>query len=507
MVDASVPTLRPSELKRLAQLDEHNELSADQVRKSSKRLGVPEEDLWRWLADRRGASATPDRVDDPAPITSSVDDPDAATTGSDAPEPGTTSIDAPDPPTTRIGAPEPATTSIDAPDPPTTRIGAPEPATTRIGVPEPATTRIGVPEPRTTRINVPEPPTKYVGYGQVGQRPSRIITLADAAGDGLLPQISDGDVTNFRADAYRSLPPEEFARIDAVYTEGIQTACRWLAEHTGRPCRHDLNQNGVGSWLGPRGAGLAEYMLSVLQPRLTAPDRFSRGRSAGLVDEWNDILSLYRFLGSLVADSPGRGHTITRLRGAQAAFLLHGLRLDLPPDLAYSVGPGLTTVPTDDDLIARIRARTADPVDAAALATALFTGATAMELNAIPTVALAADALIFNGPIGYTHAPDLYVWVIPPAARPVLYDARVQQEARPASNGKLFAGAIGGAGFRLRRLAAACEVTLPDLYHWHHSWIRQAGLLRGSEQPTPARNTDLLFGLKLAPRPRRRRTR
>ncbi|MGQ4618735.1 hypothetical protein [Nocardia sp. R7R-8] len=450
MVDASVPTLRPSELERLAQLDEHNELSADQVRSSSQRLGVPEDDLWRWLGERRDASA----------------------------------------PTRRIDLPEQ---------------DLPEQPTTRVDVAEQPTTRIGVPDPPTTRIDGPEPPTRQVGYGRIDHRPSRIITLPEAAGGGLLPQISDGNVTTFRADAYRNLPPEEFARIDAVYTDGIQTACRWLAEHTGRPCRHDLNQNGVGSRLGPRGAGLAEYMLSVLQPRLTVPDRIQQG--AGVVDEWNDILGLYRFLGTLVADSPSRGHTITRLRGAQAAFLLHALRLDLPHDLAYSVGPGLTTVPVDDDIVARVRARTADPVDAAAIVTALFTGATAMELNAIPCVALTADALIFNGPIGYTHAPDLYVWVIPPPARPLLYEARVHQESRPTPGTKLFAGAVGGAGFRLRRLAATCEVTLPDLYHWHHSWIRAAGLLRKSEQPTPVRNTDLLFGLKLAPRPRRRRAR
>ncbi|MEU6189353.1 hypothetical protein [Nocardia sp. NPDC047038] len=465
MADASVPTLRPSELERLAQLDEHNELSADQVRSSSQRMGVPEEDLWRWLEDRRSASA----------------------------------------PTRRIDVPERPTAHVEVPDPSTAHVDVSDPTTTRVDVPDPPTTRIAVPDPPTTRIDGPEPPTRHVGYGEINHRQSRIITLPEAAGGGLLPQISDGDVTTFRADAYRSLPPEEFARIDAVYADGIQLACRWLAEHTGRPCRHDLNQNGVGSWLGPRGAGLAEYMLSVLQPRLSVPDRFQQG--AGLVDEWNDILSLYRFLGGLVADSPSRGHTITRLRGAQAAFLLHGMRLDLPPDLAYSVGPGLTTVPIDDDLVARVRARTADPVDAAAIVTALFTGATAMELNAIPCVALAADALIFNGPIGYTHAPDLYVWVIPPSARPLLYEARVHQESRPTPNTKLFAGAIGGAGFRLRRLAAACEVTLPDLYHWHHSWIREAGLLRKSEQSTPVRNTDLLFGLKLAPRPRRRRAR
>ncbi|WP_330230729.1 hypothetical protein OHA40_33130 [Nocardia sp. NBC_00508] len=334
-----------------------------------------------------------------------------------------------------------------------------------------------------------------------------MVTFPEAAGDGLLPQVSDGDVTTFLADAYRSLPPAEFARIDAVYTNGIRATCRWLAEHNGQPCDHDLNRHDQRRWLDPLGAGLAAHMLTVLQPRLAVPDRLRQGSGGGLVAEWNDILSLYRFLGGLVADSPSRGHTITRLRGAQAAFLLHGLRLDLPPDLAYSVGPGLTTTPIDHETITRIRARTANPVEAAALATALFTGATAMELNAIPCVALTADALIFNGPIGYAHAPDLYVWAIPPLARPLLYEARVYREAHDTPNSKLFAGAVGGAGFRLRRLAAACEVTLPDLYHWHHSWIRQAGLLRMSEQPTPVRNTDFLFGLKLAPRPRRRRAR
>ncbi|MFE7741323.1 hypothetical protein [Nocardia sp. NPDC057455] len=496
MVDASVPTLRPSELERLAQLDEHNELSAEQMRSTSQRLGVPEEDLRRWLADRRAASAPTRRINAPEAAIPRAEVPEAAVPRADVPEAA-----AP-----RADVPEAAPPRADVPEAATPRIEVPEAATTRIEIPEAATTRIGVPEPPTTRINTPEPPTRQVGYGQVDHRPSRIITLSEAAGGGL-PQISDGDVTTFLADAYRSLPPEEFARIDAVYTEGIQTTCRWLAEHTGRQCRHDLNQNGVGSWLGPRGAGLAEYMLSVLQPRLSSPNRFHPGAGAGVVDEWNDILSLYRFLGSLAADSPSRGHTITRLRGAQAAFLLHGLRLDLPPDLAYSVGPGLTTVPIDHDVIARVRARTTDPVDAAAIVTALFTGATAMELNAIPCVALTTDALIFNGPIGYTHAPDLYVWVIPPPARTLLYDARVNQESRPTPNSKLFTGAIGGAGFRLRRLAAACEVTLPDLYHWHHSWIRHAGLLRMSEQPAPVRNTDLLFGLKLAPRPRRRRAR
>ncbi|WP_406277612.1 hypothetical protein OH799_08545 [Nocardia sp. NBC_00881] len=416
MVDASVPTLRLSELDRLGQLDEHKILSADQVRSTSQKLGVPEQTLWRWLEARRAGS-----------IPADLDE-------------------------------------------------------------------------------LTDAPTKQVGYRQIRVRQSRIVTLPETAGDEPLPQISDGDVTTFRADAYRSLPPAEFARIDAVYTQGIRATCRWLAENSGHPCHHDLDQNGDWSGLGTH-TDLAQYMLTVLQPRLTVADHLRSGRGAGLVEEWNDILGLYRFLGGLVADSPSRGHTITRLRGAQAAFLLHGLRLDLPPDLAYSVGPGLTTIPIDHKVISRIHAGTANPADAAAIATVLFTGATAIELNAVPCVALTADALIFNGPIGYTHASDLYVWVIPPLARPLLHSARVYREMHDTPDSKLFAGAIGGAGFRLRKIAAACGLTIPDLYHWHHSWIRQAGLLRMSEQPSPVRNTDLLFGLKLVQRPRRRRAR
>ncbi|MEU7632587.1 hypothetical protein AB0C34_21760 [Nocardia sp. NPDC049220] len=411
MVDASVPTLRLSELDKLVQLDEHKKLSVDHVRLTAQRLGVPERVLWQLLAARR-AGSTPGKRD-------------------------------------------------------------------------------------------LEDATRRVGYRENGQRESGIVRLSQA-GDELLPRIPDSDVTTFRADACRSLPPAEFARIDAVYTQGIRATCRWLAEHSGRPCQHDLGSSGNRTWLGPRDVDLATYMIEVLQPRFTVANPLHRGPSARLVNEWVDILGLYRLLGDLVVDSPSRGHTITLLRGAQAAFLLHGLRLELPPDLAYSVGPGLTTTPIDHESIARIWARTTNPVHAAVIATVLFTGATVIELNAIPCVALTTDALIFNGPIGYTRAPDLYVWVIPPLVRPLLQAARFYQEASDTPNRKLFAGAIGGAGRRLRDIAAACEVTIPELHHWHHSWIRQAGLLRMSEHPAPVRNTDLMFGLQLAQRPRRR---
>lgn len=412
MTEASIPTLRLSVLNRLIRLDEDGRLSADHVRSASRKLGVTERALWRWLAARKVKNA---------PV---------------------------------------------------------------------------------VRKEIPEAATRRIGYRQVitGQAGTAMVSMA--AGDEVLPRLPDSDVDTFRADAYRGLSPEEFARVDAVYTEGIDSTCRWLTAHGGRPCRHDLGQKPDPNWLGPDDAALAEHMRTVLRPRRAVRRRLPDRPYAGQIDEWHDTLGLYRFLGELVSASPGRAHTIARLRGAQAAFLLHGMRLDLPPDLTYSVGPGLTTTRLDEGTVERIRARTGNPVDAAALTTVLFTGATVMELNAIPCVSLTPEALIFTGPIGCTRAADVYVWVIPTSARPLLSAAREYQETRAHPNPKLLAGAVGGAGHRLQATATQCGVTIPELHHWHHSWIRQSGLLRGIEQPQYVRNTDLLFAVHLTPRPR-----
>ncbi|MGI5218611.1 hypothetical protein [Nocardia sp. CA-290969] len=346
---------------------------------------------------------------------------------------------------------------------------------------------------------VPEPGTRQMGYREAGRRPRATVSVT--AGDHLLSRIPDSDVATFRADAYRRLTPAEFARVDAVYTAGLEATCRWLTARSGLPCRHDLDRRGDPIWFGRDEVAVAEHMRSVLRPR-PAPRGFLPGASgAGPVDEWLDILGLYRFLGSFVAGSPGRGNTVVRLRGAQASFLLHGMRLDLPPDLNYSVGPGLTTVRLDSRTVERIRIGAGHPVDAAALATALFTGATMVELGAVPRAGLTRDALIFTGPIGYARAADVYVWVIPRSARDLLHDAYLHQEGCADRGPKLFAGALGGAGRRLRSTAARCGVVLPALHHWNHSWIRGAGLLRGLESPEYVRNSDLLFGLRLIPSP------
>ncbi|MET8799436.1 hypothetical protein ABZV91_23925 [Nocardia sp. NPDC004568] len=339
----------------------------------------------------------------------------------------------------------------------------------------------------------PEGATRIMGYRDAEHR-DRIVEVALTTGDDGLPWIPDSDVTTFRADAHRSLAAAEFARLDTVYTEGIDATCRWLTARTGRPCTHHPDGAATPIPFGEPGAAgyLWDHTFSTARPG------FAEVSHPG---ERHEILGLYRFLGELVCGSPGRGHTVARLRGAQAGFLLHGMRLELPPDLNYSVGPGLTTTRVEDSTIGQIRARTANPVDAAALTTLLCTGATMVELGSVPCTGLTRDGLVFTGPIGYVQAADLYVWVLPGPVRALLHEARAYQETRPEPAAKLFAGAIGGAGRRLRQTAAQCGVTLPDLHHWHHSWIRGAGLLRRAESPEPARNTDMLFALRLCPNP------
>jgi hypothetical protein len=51
-----------------------------------------------------------------------------------------------------------------------------------------------------------------------------------------LPPLPEGDVTSFRAEAYRQLPTGQFLRVDDAYQRGLRAACRWLSGH---PEQHD----------------------------------------------------------------------------------------------------------------------------------------------------------------------------------------------------------------------------------------------------------------------------
>jgi hypothetical protein len=101
-----------------------------------------------------------------------------------------------------------------------------------------------------------------------------------------LPPIVTRGVAHYRAEAFRRLSPAAFARVDAVYRHGFDAACAWLRTQ------------------------VVLRTLATVDP-------------AGLE-------RVHAFLTGLVHDSSTRRHTLTRLRGAQAGFLAHGVLLTIP---------------------------------------------------------------------------------------------------------------------------------------------------------------------------------
>ena len=272
-----------------------------------------------------------------------------------------------------------------------------------------------------------------------------------------LPAVPDSGGATFLGDAAAALPRADYTRVAAVYHQAAETTSRRLTACGRAP---DLAQRMLANLPAPRSHLRTLYG--------TIPH--------GRIHQWHTIVGLYRFLGDLVADSPGRNHTLTRLRGAQAAFERHGLPLVLPPHLNHMVGVGLTTTPIIEQVITRIRGRVANPAHAAALVTLLFTGATYRELNFLPRCAVTGDTVIFPSTHGADHPADLGVWVIPASARPLLHAAVVFQQTRAVPADRLFADAIGRNG-RLHRTARTCELILPALHPWRDGWLRSTAVL------------------------------
>ncbi|MGJ5671676.1 hypothetical protein [Rhodococcus sp. AH-ZY2] len=272
-----------------------------------------------------------------------------------------------------------------------------------------------------------------------------------------LPAVPDSGCATFLVDAAAALSRADYARVAAIYHQAAETTSRRLTACGRAP---DLAQRMLAYLPAPRSH--LRTLYGTIPP--------------GRIRRWHATVGLYRFLGDLVADSPGRNHTLTRLRGAQTAFERHGLPLALPPNLHYMVGVGLTTTPIAEHVIARIRACAANPAHAAALATLLFTGATYRELTVLPRRALTGDTVILPGTCGVTHPADLRVWVIPPPARPLLHAAALFQETRTVPTDRLFADVIGRTG-RLHRTARACGLRIPALHPWRDGWLRSTGIL------------------------------
>jgi hypothetical protein len=280
-----------------------------------------------------------------------------------------------------------------------------------------------------------------------------------------LPAVPDSDVATFLLDAAAALSRTDYTRVAAVYHQATETTGRRLTACGTAP---DLPHR------------MLTYLPAPRSHLRTLYGTIPHGRAL----HWHAAVGLYRFLGDLVADSPGHNHTLTRLRGAQAAFEQHGLPLTLPPNLAYMVGPGLTTIPVSDHVVARIRDRVANPAHAAALATLLFTGAPINELHSLPRLALTGDTLITTGTSGVPRTADLCLWVIPPPARPLLHAAAVFQRTRNNPGHRLFADAIGRTG-RLRRTAAMCGLPIPALHRWRDGWLPRTSILNLATPDAP----------------------
>ncbi|KFF59071.1 hypothetical protein JF66_13920 [Cryobacterium sp. MLB-32] len=244
-----------------------------------------------------------------------------------------------------------------------------------------------------------------------------------------LPDLPAAGVAHFRAEAYRRLAPAAFARVDAAYQHGRQTACDWLSS--------------------------------------PAPE-----------ETWAGTEHVQLFLTGLVHDTPTRAHTLARLRGAQAGFLAHGLLLGIPSArdlLDVLSGPGLNALPVSQDALQRIRTGVAHPMVAAAVATALFTGIspqatsyatlagqhpnpTALRVAWRPPIAKMAPNLITQtAPTISTPA----VFHVPVAARPLLRAAADFAMQQPtAARQRLFTPPTV-TNERVQAAADRCQVTLP----------------------------------------------
>lgn len=154
---------------------------------------------------------------------------------------------------------------------------------------------------------VPHHLTEEVGeiLGEILGPAPTAAAPASAAGSGDLPQVPDTDVGTFRDDAVARLTPEEFARVDAVYTQSVEATCAWVAERTGRGCEHAHVGGGDGMWFGAGDAVVAERVLEALHDRHTSLRKLYEQRPDLGIANWVETLALYRLLTARIADSPG----------------------------------------------------------------------------------------------------------------------------------------------------------------------------------------------------------
>ena len=306
------------------------------------------------------------------------------------------------------------------------------------------------------------------GCGDPPPEPGRQRPLPDHTDEPGLPRLPASEVIRFRADAWRRLSAEEFARVDACYTLGLHTVERWLREQPPRPRRPGGNADRPRPGRPPEPSELHATSVALLpppEPDDGGPHRDDHGPCHGeRASDGNEWEALQLLLSELTATSPSPRHTLARLRGAQAGFLRQGRHLALPARLTQFGGPGLGPATFTDDVAARIRARATHPVAAATLAVAAFTDLDHDTIHQLPPDALAADVAVLrvhpdtqarNGPVSVAY-------YVPPAARSLLRAAVAYRNLREHPTPYLLGPAAAATTIAAFHTAAeACALPAP----------------------------------------------
>lgn len=363
------------------------------------------------------------------------------------------------------------------------------------------------------------PPAAQPMYCRARTPPAGADAGAEAVAQALqrpLPQLPVAELPRFRTELRRRLASGVFARADALYAAGMDSACAFLTDHPGyrrpddkRPGRRRPAPEPPAGLPAPQCAaapatgeaatgeaaisggeeGRAAGAVPARHDRAETPARRDAGaareasardasepglelRLVGYPVPWQDTDALDTYLVSLLSASTSAEHTMVLLRGAQAEFLLHGLPLAVPPDPARFGGPGFADVPLTRQVADQIRGRTLDPVRAVALALLLASGLNAADLAGVRVRDLAEDAsVIMVGPLPWRSPGSRLPFVVPVHARDLLAAAR----AYAALSGEddlddpLLASGLGYEQQLVFDTARACGLPVEDPDPWRQS--------------------------------------
>ncbi|MEU6721708.1 hypothetical protein ABZ897_60610 [Nonomuraea sp. NPDC046802] len=264
------------------------------------------------------------------------------------------------------------------------------------------------------------------------------------------PAMVDAPFPRYRAEAYRRLTAAEFAQADAEYRRGLQAACAWLTSRATcetSPAQQDAllpiqTERGFSVW---GEATLVDHVLgrTRLQPSVDGADDGPQRYPY----PWSDTIQLEVFLSELVLGAPTRAHSVARVRGAQAGFLLHGLLLQPPDDLVAAGGPGMS-YPFTRDVADRIRSQLAHPYVTAALVIALLSGTGGQHVSEVDARKLDASASQFTLASGH--------YAIPGYCRDLVRAAGLYCRLAPGS--RRLRAVIGEHGAALVPAAATCGI-------------------------------------------------